>query len=368
MNPRRIATQTIKELRQFRRDRLSVGLAFVLPALMLLIFGFGIRLESHDIPIAVGDEDNTTASRAISERLFSTNVFRAVPLVRRAGEDAQTATLDRGSADATIVIPSGYERAMLAGHPLPLQVTIDGSDVVNARVIRNELLGTVSAYNAMGAVVIRPIVRIWFNPGRREALFIIPGIYAIVIGIFPALLAAIAAVRDREEGTILQVYASSVGASEYLLGKTFAYTLVGLAEASAVMLLGALIWGVLPVGDASPLLVCTPLYCFTVVALGIAVGSRTTTQSAAVQAIATVSNLPSVLLTGFLYPISNIPWPLNLLSYVIPARYFIDVSRDAFVRGSGWDGVVAAPLALALLAIVFLAVARRSLGAMRLSG
>jgi ABC-2 type transport system permease protein len=364
---RRIATQCLKELRQFRRDRLSVGLAFVLPALMLLIFGFGIRLESHDIPIAVSDEDVTTASRMVSERLFATNVFRAVPFGRTAGERGQTAALDRGIARATIVIPAGYERAMLAGHPLGLQVTIDGSDVVNARVIRNELLATISSYAAGRTDSIRPVTRIWFNPGRREALYIIPGVYAIVIGIFPALLAAIAAVRDREEGTILQVYASSVGAGEYLLGKTFAYALVGLAEASAIMLLGALIWGVIPVGDVSPLLVCTPLYCFTVVALGIAVGSRTTTQSAAVQAIATVSNLPAVLLTGFLYPISNIPWPLNLLSYVIPARYFIEVSRDSFVRGSGWDGVVAAPLALALLAIVFLAVARRSLGAMRLA-
>jgi ABC-2 type transport system permease protein len=367
MNPRRVATQCLKELRQFRRDRLSVGLAFVLPALMVLIFGFGIRLESHDIPIAVGDEDATTASRKIAEHLFTTNLFRAVPLERRPGADPQTATLDRGLARATIVIPAGYERALLAGHPLALQVTIDGSDVVNARVIRNGLLATIAAYSGGQANVIRPVTRVWFNPGRREALFIIPGVYAIVIGIFPALLAAIAAVRDREEGTMLQVYASSVGAEEYLLGKTFAYALVGVAEASAIMLLGALIWNVIPTGDPTPLLVCTPLYCFTVVALGIAVGSRTTTQSAAVQAVATVSNLPSVLLTGFLYPISNIPWPLSLLSYVIPARYFIDVSRDAFVRGSGWDGVAAAPFALALLALVFLAVARRSLGAMRLA-
>ncbi len=363
---RRIGTQCLKELRQFRRDRLSVGLAFVLPALMLLIFGFGIRLESHDIPIAVGDEDVTTTSRTIVERLFATNVFRAVPFERKPGESPDSA-LDRGIARATIVIPPGYERAMLAGHPIPLEITIDGSDVVNARVIRNELLATTSAYAAARADVIRPRVRIWFNPGRREALYIIPGIYAIVIGIFPALLAAIAAVRDREEGTILQVYASSVGATEYLLGKTFAYALVGLAEATAIMLLGALIWGLLPVGDVTPLLICTPLYCITVVALGMAVGSRTTTQSAAVQAIATVSNLPAVLLTGFLYPISNIPWPLNLLSYVIPARYFIDVSRDAFVRGSGWEGVVAAPFALAAIALVCLAVARRSLGAMRLA-
>ena len=250
MSPQRIATQTLKELRQFRRDRLSVGLAFVLPALMLLIFGFGIRLESHDIPIAVDDEDVTTASRTLSERLFATTVFRAVPFERQAGEDRQLAVLDRGTARAAIVIPAGYERAMLSGHPLPLQVTIDGSDVVNARVIRNELLATTSAYAAPNAAVIQPVVRIWFNPGRREALFIIPGIYAIVIGIFPALLAAIAAVRDREEGTMLQVYASSVGAEEYLLGKTFAYALVGLAEASAVMLLGALIWACSPSGTS----------------------------------------------------------------------------------------------------------------------
>ena len=350
---RRAVAQCVKELEQFLRDPLSVGLSFLLPFIMMLIFGFAIRLEAHDLPLAVVDQDRTDLSRTIVERLVATNVFHLVAVDPARLERV----LDDGSARGAIVIPPQTQQSFQSNRSATIQAVIDGADVVNAQIIKNYAQATAASIAAAGRPKVRPEVRLWFNPGRREALYIVPGVYAIVLGLFPAMLVAIGVARDREEGTLLQVYVSAMSAFEYLSGKVAAYVAVGLVQAILLFTAGALLWGLVPRGDPTPLLVCTPLFLTAIVSLGLMVGARTTTQSAAVQAVATVSNLPAVLFTGFLYPLENIPWPLSLISNLVPARYFIGVTRDVFVRGSGWLGVWPAVPALAGLALLFFGVA-----------
>jgi ABC-2 type transport system permease protein len=357
---RRAAAQFRKEVAQFRRDRFSVLLTFVLPVVMLLIFGYAIRLEAHDVPLAVVDGDRSPASRAIAERLVATNVFRFVPTDPAHPE----AVLERGEASGVLIVPPGTERALRAARPAPLQLVVDGADVVNATIVKNDAIAAVAG----GPPPVAAAVRIWFNPGRRESLYIVPGVYAIVLGIFPAMLAAMAIVRDREEGTILQTYVSAMSAGEYLSGKIAAYAAIALGEAGVVMGAGVLLWGLVPVADPTPLLVCTPLYLATVVALGTLVGTQSLTQSAALQMVATVSNLPAILFSGFLYPLQNVPPPLAWLANAVPAYYFIGVTRDAFVRGTGWSAVWPAVPGLAGLCALFAAVAWLKLRRMRLPG
>jgi ABC-2 type transport system permease protein len=194
-------------------------------------------------------------------------------------------------------------------------------------------------------------VRLWFNPGRRESLFIVPGSYGVILAIFPPLLIAIAVVREKEQGTILQLYASSLTAVELLLGKSLAYMLVGLGEALILFLVGWLLFGVHLVGDPTPLLLGTPAFILASVQLGLIIGIFTTTQSAAVQAIGTIKVLTAFLLAGFLFPLNSVPFPFSLAAYLVPVRYYIELCRNVFVRGSGWFGTWELVLAMLVLGL-----------------
>ncbi|MBE9043576.1 ABC transporter permease [Pleurocapsales cyanobacterium LEGE 10410] len=355
---KKIWNQCVKELNQFRRDRLTVALAFVLPLATLLIFGFAIRLESQNIPLAVRDFDNSPLSRAYIERLYATNKFKPVAL---SGKNPSS-VLDRGEAKATVIIPPEFERRLQAGNPIQIQALIDGSDVANARVIQNSIKFTTRYFLVSAGLQSFPNwvdteVRLWFNPGNQESLFIVPGVYAITLTLYPSLLMAIAMVRDKEESTIVQIYASNISAIEFLLGKSLAYTLIAIAEAIFLMGIGSLIWQLGFAGNPLPLLLGTPIFLLDSVFFGLLIGVITTAQSSAVQAVGTIKALASMLLTGFMYPLSNIPFPLDWLSFIVPARYYIDLTRDAFVRGTGWAGVWYVFPALIILGVIDLAIA-----------
>ncbi len=365
---KRILTQCVKEIAQFRRDRLTLALAFLLPFITLVIFGFAIRLESKDIPLIVQDFNRTNLSNSYIERLYATNQF--VPKQWSGGNPTRDA-IDKGIAKAAVIIPPEFSRDIQAGRSTNVQVLIDATDVNNARVIRNSIQrvtnffmqehGLLPATNSITARM-----RLWFNPGRLESLYIVPGTYGVVLWIFPSLLSAIAMVREKEKGTILQVYASSISATELLLGKGLAYLLIAIAEALVVMVLGSIIFQVSIVGNPIILVIGTLLFLTDSVFFGLLLGVRSSNQNAAVQGVSLVGFITSLLLSGFIYPLNNIPFPLSLLPNIIPARYYIDITRDAFVRGTGFAGVWFDLLMLAALGLVFFNVSRRVLSRMQL--
>ncbi|ACC80587.1 ABC transporter permease [Nostoc punctiforme] len=366
---KRIFSQCVKEIAQFRRDRLTLGLAFLLPFLTLLIFGFAIRLESKDIPLIVQDFDRTNLSSSYIERLYATNQF--TPKQWSGGNPARDA-IDRGIAKAAVVIPPQFSRDIQAGRNAKVQVLIDATDVNNARVIRGSIQRVTNFFmRDQGLIpdtnIVTPRVRLWFNPGRLESLYIVPGTYGVVLWIFPSLLTAIAMVREKEKGTILQVYASSISATELLLGKGLAYLLIAITEALIVMGLGSIIFHIGIISNPITLLIGTLLFLIDSVSFGLLVGVRSSNQNSAVQIVSLVGFITSLLLSGFIYPLSNIPFPLSLTPNVFPARYYIDITRDAFVRGTGWTGVWFDLLMLAVLGFVFFNVARRLLSRMQIS-
>ncbi|MBR8832927.1 MAG: ABC transporter permease [Stigonema ocellatum SAG 48.90 = DSM 106950] len=365
---KRILAQCTKEIVQFRRDGLTLALAFLLPFITLIIFGFAIRLESKDIPLIVQDFDRTNLSRSYIERLYATNQF--VPKLWSGGDAARDG-IDRGIAKAAVIIPPEFSRDIKAGRNTKVQVLIDATDVNNARVIKNSIQRVTSFFMQDRGLVpatssITPRIRLWFNPGRLESLYIVPGVYGVVLWIFPSLLTAIAMVREKEKGTILQVYASSISATELLLGKALAYLLIAISEALVVMGLGALVFQVGLAGNPITLLLGTLLFLIDSVLFGLLLGVRTSNQNAAVQGVSLVGFVTSLLLSGFIYPLNNIPFPLSLVTNVVPARYYIDITRDAFVRGTGWTGVWFDLFMLILMGLVFFNVSRRVLSRMQL--
>ncbi|MBW4538179.1 MAG: ABC transporter permease [Myxacorys chilensis ATA2-1-KO14] len=367
---KRILAQCSKELAQFRRDRLTLALAFILPVMTLFIFGFAIRLEAKNITLIVQDFDHSNLSQSYVERLYATNQFLPV---QWSGTDPVRDGIERGLAKAAVIISPEFSRDVKAGKTSVVQVLIDGTDVNNARVIKNSIQAFTNAFiqdqNLLQSPSkILPRIRLWFNPGRQESLYIVPGVFGVILAIYPSLLAALAMSREKEQGTILQIYASSVSAAELLLGKGLAYFIVAIGQTLFVMGLGCAIWQLGFVGDPTPLLIGSLAFLAASVMFGLFIGVRASNRSVAVQGVATVGFLLSLLLSGFIYPLNNIPFPLSLITNLVPARYYIELTRDAFVRGTGWSGVWSAPLLLALLAFLLFSIARKIISRMQLSG
>jgi ABC-2 type transport system permease protein len=353
--------QTIKELKEFRRDRLSVALAFILPLFSLLLLGFGIRLESKSIPIVVRDSDNTSMSREYVARLYATNMF--IP-AKTTNDKSLTDPIDRGEAKVAFEIPKGFTAKIFTGQISPFTVYLDGTDISNVQVLTNSIEAANLYFLSMlqqsrqpdaELAPVVPETRLWFNPGREERLFIVPGAFAIVLWMYPALLCAVAASREKEQGTIIRVYASNPNPLAFLLGKAAPYFLISMGMAVMVMAVGAIIFNVYPIGDPTPLLISTPLYVMVSVLFGLCLGTYASSQTTAVQATSSIGFFPCLLLSGFVYPISNIPFPLSLFSIIVPAKYFIELTRDAFVRGTGWPAVWHVPLILLTFCLVLLA-------------
>lgn len=370
----RILVQAQKEWQEFQRDRLSLALAFLLPLFSLLLFGYGIRLEAKNIAMVVQDNDQTSFSREYIDRLYATNLLvRADVKEARSPRDA----IDRGLAKVAIIVPSGFTEKVFRKEKAVLDVLIDGTDIANTQIVSNSIKAaniyfvagmkaSKIAAPASNIKVVSPQLRVWFNPGRLEPLFIVPGAIGIILWMYPALLAAVAASREKEQGTIIRVYASTITPLEFLLGKALVYFAVGMVLSLLVIALGWALFAVKITSNPFPLLVALPLYVLASVLFGLLLGTLANSQTTAVQATSTAGFFPCLLLSGFVYPIYNIPYPLNLFTVLVPARFFIELCRDTFVRGAGWSAVWTVPPILMLFCLVYLCGSWFSLRGMQL--
>jgi ABC-2 type transport system permease protein len=352
---KRIIAQTRKELTQTFRDRLTLVLALVLPLVQMWLIGAAVSLSVKDLRVVVRDMDQTPLSRRYAEVLRGSLTFRVVPL---AADEQPERALDRGDAHAAVIIPEGFERDLRRGARAEVQWLLDGADANTATNMRNHANTITRAFDRrLGPEGARPSVvareRFWFNPGNDEDQFVGPGIFAVGLALFPPLLAALAVSREGEQKTILQVYVSSISAHEYLLGKILAFLIIAAAEWALTLALALAMFGLWFRGDPTPFLVSSFLFLFCSVAFGAMIGARIPDRAAAIQAIQNTCFLLSYLLSGFIFPVQNIPVYVRWVSYLIPARYYIEVARDAFVRGGGWPAVWYVPVALAALSAAY---------------
>lgn len=352
---KRIMAQVRKELTQLRRDRLTLTLALVLPVLLLLLLSKATSLSVKDIPLVVQDLDKTPTSRSYIEAVSGSLSFKISALPTNMSPEH---VLSQNLARVALIIPPQFEHELKRGQNAEVQWLIDGTDANTANVMRGKAAAITQAFSAQlqpatMQPAIKPEVRFWFNPGREDLKYFGPGVLAFGMALFPPLLAALALSREGELKTILQVYVSSITALEYLLGKVIAYTLVAWAEWIAGMIVLLAVFGLRLAGDPTPLLVTTFFYLLCTVSFGTLLGASIPNQAAAIQATQLGGFLTSFLLAGYIFPVENIPQPLRFLSNFVPMRYYLEVIRDAFLRGGGWPGLWHAPLALALLATFF---------------
>lgn len=366
---RRILAQARKELTQIQRDRLALVLALVLPMILLALFGLALSLEVKNLPVVIQDFDQSALSRAYIDSFRASLTFQIVALEP---DERPEHALDDGKARAAIIIPRDFGRDIERGREADVQILVDATDANTANVMRGYAVAITQSYLASirppassGGPAIRARTRLWYNPGRSSDLYIGPGVFAVILALFPPLLAALSMSREGEQKTILQVYVSSITAHEYLLGKILAYGVIATAQWALALVCSHFLFGMWFAGDPTPLLIGTVLYLFCNVCFGVMVGAAIPNQAAAIQAVQFGGFLFSFLLSGFLFPISNIPASIRWVTAVVPARYYIVLARDAFVRGGGWTAVWYAPLMLTVLGAFFFFVAWRNMRRMQ---
>jgi ABC-2 type transport system permease protein len=361
---RRILAQAEKEWKQLRRDRLTLALAFLLPLGLLVVFGKGNALQMSNIPVAVQDLDNTPLSRAYIDALAASRRFRIVPGAGGRPDQA----LDAGIARAVVILPPGLERAVQRRAEATIQALVDGADANTATIVSNSVRAVTATFaGAPTSAVIRPEIRFWYNPGLKDEKNTGPGALAVVLILCPSLLTALAMAREPEQGTVIQVYASSLTAREWLLGKALAYYLVACVQFVLTFALGWLVLGFQFTGDPAPFVVGTLVYLACAVFLGLTFGALTESQGAAIQAIQFLGFHFSLLLSGYIFPVSNIPEEIRWMAWLVPARHYVDLLRDSMLRGGNWASAAASILALALLALLLFFAGLRRLRRMQLT-
>ena len=351
---RRIFAQMRKELTQLVRDRLALALALLLPAFLLLLMGTAISLTVDDMPLVVQNLDGSTASLRLLDAFRASLTFHIVSWPM---QEAPDRALAGNGVRGVLIVPENFGRDVARRIPVQVQLLVDGADANTAKLVAGYAQELVGAYNARIVLKqpagVRASVRYWFNPGLESKKFYGPGIFVLVLTLFPTLLAALSVAREGEEKTILQIYVSNISAHEYLLGKIFAIMVVFAGEAVVLTLLLFTYFGVGLAGDPTPLLAGSVLYAFCVAAFGVMVGVSIPNQLGAISVVALGGFLLVFIMSGLLFPIENIPIELRWISNFVWGRYYIEIVRDTFLQGAGWSATWSKALIIAAIGAAF---------------
>jgi len=358
----RIGAMSAKEVLHIVRDPRTLVLAFVMPVVMLLLFGYGVSFDLDHLPLALADADRTPESRALTDAFTRAGEF---DLVARIAPEEAEGLFRRGRAFAALVVRPGYGRDLARGEKAEAALLVDGADAPSASqllqkadaIARAESLRRAAAAGAVAAPLVE--VRAWtrYNPEGRSAVFMVPGLTVYLMALGAVLLTALTVAGEWERGSMEQLFASPVGRIDIILGKLLPYLGLGLVQLLLVVAVGATAFDV-PVRGSLPLLFAVGLaFLAGMLGQGLLISVVTKNQLVATQAGTLSSLLPSLLLSGMLFPIENMPRALQALSRVIPARYFVHALRGILLKGSGAAELWPDLLALVVFAVGILAVA-----------
>ena len=337
-----------KEIRELLRDPYTLSIAAVFPLVLLFLFAYALNLDVQNVPLAVYDQDRTPQSRAYVQSFINSNTF--VLEYQAATYDEVVRLLDTGQVQAALVIPSNFAHNLAAGRPVEVQTLVDGTFPTSAQVIRDFAITLNDAYNARlaqqylaarGGVTLSPVVepvpRILFNPNLKSLNFIVPGLFTVLLMAFPPLLSTLAIVREKEHGSIQQVFVSPLRPYQYLLGKMLPYVFIAYLEMMLVLSAG-LFWFRIPLrGNLWLFLLASLPYVFCTVAIGLLVSTLTRSQVAAMLLAIVLTMMPSFLFSGFMFPIFTMPKVMQIYSFFFPARYFNQITIGVFLKGGGLE-------------------------------
>jgi len=368
---RRVAALIRKETRQMIRDPATIAVGVVLPAILILLFGFGLSLDVKDVPIAVVLEDGSPQALGLVAGLQLSPYFR--PQVVHTAEAADR-LMAAGAVDGILTIPMDFARRFAAG-AARVQVIVHGSDANRARIIESYIQGAIGTWSARqeaeGASVMSggPVAvasRMWFNSANDSHYFLVPGLIVLVMTLIGAFLTAMVVAREWERGTFEALFVTPVRSGEILLGKTIPYFGLGLIGLLLCIVSGKFLFHVPIVGSLAVLVGGSMLYVLVAVGVGLLISSYFRNQLVASQLTMLATFMPALMLSGFLFDLRSMPWAVRTLTYLLPARYYVGLLQTTFLAGDIWPVILpdAAVLAVtaALLGYASRAVTRKSLG------
>ncbi|UCC71457.1 MAG: ABC transporter permease [Gemmatimonadota bacterium] len=365
MNPTRLWAIARKEAIQLRRDPRSLIMAFLLPVALLLFFGYAISYDVNNIEMAVVDESGSERSRALVHAFESSGYFDIVEYPARYADVDDL--LQRAKVRVVMVIPPRFDRELAAGRDAAVQLLLDGSDANTATIAQNYAAAIVIRYSSDVLLHARRFVlpveaetRVWYNETLESRNMIVPGLVAVIMSIIAAMLTALTIAREWERGTMEQLAATPVHRLDVVIGKLLPYVGIGLFDVALAIVAGLLIFGVPLRGNILLLAGLTLLFLLGALSFGMFISAAVKSQVLATQVAIQTTYLPAILLSGFIFSISTMPIALRAVTYAVPARYYVTVTKGIFLKGVGPEVLWVEALAMIIFAAAGLTLAIRS--------
>ncbi len=358
---RRVAAMAIKETTHISRDKQVIYMALGMPVVLLLLFGYAISFDLDLLPMGLLDRDNTPESRSLIQAMTASDAFE---ITKHLDDPNQLHEyFKNGELKTGLIIEPGYSKSLKRNETATAQLVLDGTDGTTAGIALGYAAGVAQAQNLrnmeklglMAELPIQARVRALYNPSMDSSKFIVPGLIAMILAIMATLLTAITVAREWELGSMEQLFSTPVGRLEILLGKLIPYIVIGIVQVLLVITIGSILFDIPVKGPLYLLFGTSFLFLACTMGQGLFISVLTKAQMVSTQAAMISTLVPTILLSGFMFPIENMPWPLQALSYIVPARYFIDSLRGILLKGNGFSVLWPDILALGIISLVILA-------------
>ncbi len=339
---RRVLAVARKEMYHILRDRRSLTVAIAMPILMLLLYGYAIDMEIKELPVGILDEDHSASSRDFIRQMTSSDFI--VDAARLSSRSDVEPGFRRARFRAVLIIPNGFAESLVNRPGSQVQILIDGADATTAAAADNYLKAVVARFTAglvagparSVAAPVSPEIRILFNPELVSANFIVPGLVAIILVMICALLTSLAITREKETGTMEQVLTTPLLPRQLIVGKVTPYLGIGCLDTILILFVGHTVFGVPMAGSWWVLALYSLIYLFIALALGLLISAVANTQRVAMMVALVATLLPTLILSGFIFPRASMPPALQAFGYLIPATYYVEVIRGIMLKGRAW--------------------------------
>lgn len=336
-----------KEVRQLKRDYRLLFVLFFFPVVLLVMFGYAVNFDVKDIKLAVYDKDNSLESRELITSLTSSEYFSITGYVKSNREINEY--LDGKKAQVVVIIPEDFSKSLNTSKEVSIQFLIDGVDGNTASIINNYVNAATLTYSSKftqkliartGMNLYQPISMepvFWYNPSLETTKFLVPGLIAMILIITAVISVSLSLVREKERGTQEQLNISSLSSIELLLGKVIPYLLIALINAALILIASYILFGVAVKGSFIQLLVTTILFLFASTTLGVFVSAVSNSQQVAFTLATFISLLPSLILSGFIFPIDNMPFIIQIFTNITPTKFYLVILRGIMLKGVGYE-------------------------------
>ena len=345
------------------RDPSSIALGVVLPLLLILLFGYGLSLDAHHVPVAVVMEDHSPSAQSLFGAFAGSRYFapRAVNSMVRANN-----LLTAGTVDGIVRMRHNFSRDLRAGHA-NIQFTTNGIDANRARLIENYAGGVIEVWLAQrelthGEHYYQPVTiqqQIWFNRSMDSRYFLVPGLLVLIMTLIGALMTALVVAREWERGTFESLFATPVQPGEIVISKIIPYFCLGMIGLAVAVTAARVLFHVPIRGSLPVLILVSALFLLVALGMGLLISTRTKNQFIASQAALLLTFLPAMMLSGFIFDIHSMPPAIQAITYLLPARYFVALLQTLFLAGNIWSVIIPNAAVLVLMAVIFLGLTQR---------